>query len=51
MPLSALAMMTWSNGPASLLGGISLAMFLLGGFVTAMSLRYVLNSRNSDLPA
>jgi carbon starvation protein len=51
MPLSALAMMTWSNGPASLLGGISLAMFLLGGFVTAMSLRYVLNSRKTDLPA
>lgn len=51
MPLSALAMMTWSHGPDSLLGGISLGMFLLGGFVTAMSLRYVLNSRQADLPA
>jgi carbon starvation protein len=41
MPLSALAMMAYAHGPASLLGGVSLAMFLLGGFVTIMSLRYV----------
>jgi carbon starvation protein len=44
MPLSALAMMTTSNGPFSLLGGVSAAMFLLGGFVTAMSVKYVLKS-------
>jgi len=47
MPLSALAMMTLANGPASLLGGISLAMLLLGGFVTFMSVRYVLDSSSA----
>ena len=42
MPLSALASMSLSNGLNSLIGGISSAMFLLGGFVTFMSVRYVL---------
>lgn len=42
MPLSALALMAHSNGPFSLIGGVSAAMFLLGGFVTAMSVKYVL---------
>lgn len=41
MPLSALAMMAVTNGPLTLLGGVSSVMFLLGGFVTVMSLRYV----------
>ncbi|MEX0332574.1 MAG: carbon starvation protein A [Puniceicoccaceae bacterium] len=41
MPLSALAMMAVSNGPFSLIGGVSTVMLVLGGFVTAMSLRYV----------
>ncbi|NDV63528.1 carbon starvation protein A [Puniceicoccales bacterium CK1056] len=44
MPLSALALMAASNGVLSLLGGVSAAMFLLGGFVTTMSVRYVLKS-------
>jgi carbon starvation protein len=41
MPLTALAMMTLSNGILSLIGGVSAGMFLLGGFVTVMSIRYV----------
>ena len=41
MPLSALAIMTLHYGPLSLLGSVSLAMLVLGGFVTFMSLRYV----------
>lgn len=41
MPLSALAMMALSNGPLSLIGGVSVVMLVLGGFVTVMSLRYV----------
>ncbi|MGC9452528.1 MAG: carbon starvation CstA family protein [Oceanipulchritudo sp.] len=45
MPLSALATMTLSNGILSLIGGVSFLMFLLGGFVTVMSVRYVLRSR------
>jgi carbon starvation protein len=41
MPLSALVMMALQYHPLSLLGGIASLMFLLGGFVTFMSLRYV----------
>jgi carbon starvation protein len=44
MPLSALAMMAVINGPGSLIGAIASAMFLLGGFVTFMSLRYVVRA-------
>ncbi len=45
MPLLALILMTADYGPLSLLGGISLAMLLLGGFVTFMSLRFVLTQK------
>jgi carbon starvation protein len=44
MPLSALALMAWQSGIDSLIGAIAAAMFLLGGFVTAMSLRYIRQS-------
>ncbi|HSH09711.1 MAG TPA: carbon starvation CstA 5TM domain-containing protein, partial [Oceanipulchritudo sp.] len=44
MPLSALVNMIIEHHPFSLLGGISSVMFLLGGFVTIMSLRYVIKS-------
>ena len=44
MPLSALILMARQYGPFSLLGSISSLMFLLGGFVTVMSLRFVLKS-------
>lgn len=42
MPLSALALMTLHHGLFSLLGAIAAAMFLLGGFVTIVSVRYVM---------
>ena len=51
MPLSALAMMAWSYKPLSLLGGISSLMFLLGGFVTIMSLRYVFKDKRIAVKA
>ncbi len=42
MPLSSLALMAADKGPLSLLGGIASGMFLLGGFVTVMAVRFVL---------
>ncbi|MGA1205112.1 MAG: carbon starvation protein A [Opitutales bacterium] len=45
MPLYALAAMTLQYQPTSLLGSISLLMLVLGGFVTCMSLHYLLKSR------
>lgn len=44
MPLSSLVLMAVNNGLTSLIGSVSFLMFLLGGFVTTMSLRYVLKS-------
>ena len=41
MPLTALCMMVVEHGPFSMLGGIALAMVLLGVYVSAMSLRFV----------
>lgn len=43
MPLAALALMTFDFGPVSMLGSIALVMLVLGGFVTFMSLKYVLH--------
>jgi len=42
MPMTALVFMVFQHGPMSLLGGISLGMFLLGLYVTVMSMRFVL---------
>ena len=50
MPLSALAIMVHSQGPLSLLGGIALLMLLLGGFVTFMSVRFVLSGQTKENP-
>ena len=41
MPLMALCMMVVEHGPFSMLGGIALAMVLLGLYVSMMSLRFV----------
>lgn len=41
MPISGLVMMAVQHGPFSMLGGIALAMVLLGVYVTAMSVRFV----------
>lgn len=44
MPLVALTLMSYNFGPFSLIGGISLVMLILGGFVTTMSVRFVIKS-------
>lgn len=44
MPLVALTLMSYNFGPLSLIGGISLVMLILGGFVTTMSIRFVVKS-------
>lgn len=49
MPLTALIMMVDNYGPVSLLGSISLGMFLLGVFVVVMSARFVVRPTPSDL--
>ncbi|MFO7725404.1 MAG: carbon starvation CstA family protein [Oceanipulchritudo sp.] len=49
MPLSALFLMTLHNGLFSLLGGIAAVMFLLGGFVTIVSVRYVRGSSPGEI--
>ena len=41
MPMTALVFMVMQHGPISLLGGIALAMLLLGLYVTVMSLKFV----------
>jgi carbon starvation protein len=48
MPLAALVIMAWKKGPFSLLGGIAVVMLVLGGFVTAMSLKYVFGKPAAD---
>ena len=50
MPLWALALMAAGNGPLSLLGGIATGMFLLGGFVTVMAVRFVLLDQRARVP-
>jgi carbon starvation protein len=45
MPMTALAMMAWSYGPFSLLGGISAGMFLLGGMVIGRCMRVLWQGR------
>ncbi|MEX0321808.1 MAG: carbon starvation protein A [Puniceicoccaceae bacterium] len=45
MPLWALVLMAINKGPFSLLGGIATVMLILGGFVTAMSLKFVLDKQ------
>jgi carbon starvation protein len=47
MPLWALALLAIKQGPMSLLGGIATVMFILGGFVTVMSLKFVLDKAPS----
>lgn len=42
MPMTALVFMVLQYGPLSLLGGISLGMVLLGLYVTAMSVKFVM---------
>jgi len=42
MPIMALIMMVMQHGPFSMLGGIALAMVVLGVYVTVMSLKFVL---------
>ncbi|ADE54780.1 carbon starvation CstA family protein [Coraliomargarita akajimensis] len=42
MPIAGLVMMVFQHGPFSMLGGIALAMVLLGLYVTAMSVKFVL---------
>ena len=42
MPMTALVFMVLQHGPLSLLGSISLGMLLIGLYVTAMSMRFVL---------
>jgi carbon starvation protein len=46
MPLLALILMVADHGPASLLGGIASVMFILGGFVTFMSIRFVVTQKS-----
>ena len=46
MPLLALILMATDYGPLSLLGSISLIMLLLGGFVTFMSLKFVVSEKS-----
>ncbi|MGJ8652387.1 MAG: carbon starvation CstA family protein [Opitutaceae bacterium] len=42
MPIAALVMMVFQHGAFSMLGGIALAMVLLGLYVTVMSLKFVM---------
>jgi carbon starvation protein len=42
MPITALIMMVFQYGPLSMLGGVALAMLLLGLYVTVMSLKFVI---------
>jgi len=42
MPIMALVMMVIQHGALSMLGGIALAMVLLGVYVTVMSLKFVM---------
>ncbi|MDP4878909.1 MAG: hypothetical protein NWR36_03395, partial [Opitutales bacterium] len=42
MPIAALLMMVFQHGVFSMLGGIALAMVLLGLYVTVMSLKFVM---------
>ena len=51
MPLTALVLMVLQHGAASLLGGISLAMLVLGVFVTVMSVKFVLRPAADAGPA
>jgi len=48
MPITALVMMVVQHGPLSMLGGIALAMVLLGLYVVIMSLKFVMTP-NSPL--
>jgi carbon starvation protein len=44
MPITALVLMVAQHGPFSMLGGISLAMVLIGLYVVVMSLRFVMST-------
>ncbi len=48
MPIMALVMMVIQHGPLSMLGGIALAMVLLGLYVTLMSLKFVCATNPGD---
>ncbi len=48
MPLVALAMMTYQYGPTTMLGGMSLAMFLLGVFVSYRSIQTIMTKNETD---
>ncbi len=51
MPMTALVFMVLQHGPTSLLGSIALGMLLLGIYVTAMSLKFVLaGPRDQECP-
>jgi len=48
MPLTALSFMAFQSGPNSLIGGMSIAMLILGSFVTLMAVRFVLRSHGEQ---